>query len=211
LRHEGAAVFTPTLTGLGERRHLLSPRIDLEWWVTDVVNTIESEEMTDIVLVGHSFGGMVISGVADRLPDRIRHLVFLDAGIAESGRSVAADLPADVWVARKREAVTINGVDCFVSPPPEYFGVTDPALVSWMQRRLTPMPIPVYETSLLLQNPAGNALPATFIHCTRPPLPVVARSARRARALEWRFHEIATGHNAMMTEPEQVAMILARI
>jgi pimeloyl-ACP methyl ester carboxylesterase len=211
LRREGAAVFTPTLTGLGERQHLLSPRIDLQWWVTDVVNTIESEELTDIVLVGHSFGGMIISGVADRLADRIRHLIFLDAGIAESGRSVAADLPSDVWVARKREAVTIDGVACFVNPPPEYFGVTDPGLVSWMQRRLTPMPVRVYETSLCLQNPVGNALPATFIHCTRPPLPVVARSALKARSLEWCYREIATGHNAMMIEPKQVAAILAGI
>ncbi len=210
LRRAGHAVFTPTLTGSGERRHSLSPAIDLEHWVVDVVDVIECEELEDIVLVGHSFGGMVISGVADRLEHRIGHVVFLDAGIAESGRPVAADLPAEVWALRIRDVVDVAGVPCFPPPPAGYFGVTDDALAAWLARRLTPMPIRVYETSIRLQNPVGNGLPATFVHCTRPELPVVTRSAIKAKSMGWHYVDIATGHDAMLLEPHRVASILAR-
>jgi pimeloyl-ACP methyl ester carboxylesterase len=209
LRRAGHAVFTPTLTGLGERRQSLGPAIDLEHWVADIIDVVECEELVDIVLVGHSFGGMVISGVADRLEDRIRHLVFLDAGIAESGRPVAEDLPAEVWALRVRDVVDVAGVPCFPPPPPSYFGVTDATLAAWLARRLTPMPTRVYETSIRLQNPVGNGLPATFVHCTRPELPVVARSAAKAKSVGWHYLEIATGHDAMLLEPVRVASILA--
>jgi pimeloyl-ACP methyl ester carboxylesterase len=211
LRRSGHAVFTPTLTGLGERRRSLSPAIDLEHWITDIIDVIECEELVDIVLVGHSFGGMVISGVADRLEDRISHVVFLDAGIAESGRSVAADLPADVWALRLRDVVDVAGVPCFAPPPVSYFGVTDVMLAAWLTRRLTPMPTRVYQNSIRLRNPVGNGLPATFVHCTRPELPVVTRSAIKAKSMGWRYVEIATGHDAMLLEPVRVASILAEV
>jgi pimeloyl-ACP methyl ester carboxylesterase len=209
LRRAGHTVFTPTLTGCGERRHSLRPAIDLEHWVTDIIDVIECEELVDTVLVGHSFGGMVISGVADRLQDRLRHLVFLDAGIAESGRPVAADLPAEVWDVRVRDVVDVAGVPCFPPPPASYFGVTDATLADWLTRRLTPMPTCVYETSIRLQKPVGNGLPATFIHCTRPELPMVTRSALKARSMDWHYVDIATGHDAIVLEPMRVASILA--
>lgn len=209
LRRAGHAVFTPTLTGLGERRRSLSPAIDLEHWVADIVDVIECEELVDVVLVGHSFGGMVISGVADRIEARLSSLVFLDAGIAESGRPVAADLPAEVWALRAREVVDVAGVPCFAPPPAGYFGVTDVTLAGWLARRLTPMPTRVYETAIRLQNPVGNGLPATFVHCTRPALPVVARSAIKAKSVGWHCLELATGHDAMLLEPVRVTSILA--
>ena len=209
LRRTGHTVFTPTLSGMGERKHSLSPAIDLEHWVADIIDVIEYEELGDLVLVGHSFGGMVISGVADRLNDRISHLVFLDAGIAESGRPVVADFPVELWALRLRDVLDVAGVPCIPPPPASYFGVTDAMLAAWLAPRLTPMPIRVYETSIRLQHPVGNGLPATFVHCTRPKLPVVTRSAIKAKSMGWHYVDIATGHDAMLLDPVRVASILA--
>ena len=109
LRAAGHTVFTPTQTGLGERRHLLSRDITLDTFVLDVVNVIESEELGDVILVGHSFGGITITAVADRLPERLRHLVYLDAGVVHSGASVFAEYPADLVAARRNAAAASPG------------------------------------------------------------------------------------------------------
>src|SRR5260221_1599406 len=109
LRAAGHEVFTPTQTGLGERKHLLSKDITLDTFTGDIVNVIEVEELSSVVLVGHSFGGLAISGVADAMPDRIRHLVYLDSLMAEGGRSPFYSLPPDVVAARRRTAEETSG------------------------------------------------------------------------------------------------------
>src|ERR1700678_102881 len=96
LRAAGHRVFTPTQTGLGERKHLLSKDITLDTFTTDIVNVIEAEELSDIILVGHSFGGNAISGVADVMPERIRHLVYLDSLVVEGDKSPFDGLSAEV-------------------------------------------------------------------------------------------------------------------
>src|SRR5262245_55135541 len=102
LRARGHTVVTPTQTGLGERSHLISKSIDLDVFVTDIVNVLKFEDLKDVVLVGHSFGGNTISGVADRMPERIRHLIYLDTAMLESGHSVFSLLPKEVVEARTK-------------------------------------------------------------------------------------------------------------
>jgi pimeloyl-ACP methyl ester carboxylesterase len=117
LRGMGHRVTTPTQTGLGERKHLLSKDITLDTFTADVVNHIEAEELKDVILVGHSFGGTSITGAADKIPDRIRHLVYLDSVILENGKSVFSALPPDI-VAARRKTVAEQGQGIFIPPPP---------------------------------------------------------------------------------------------
>ena len=125
LRGMGHRVSTPTQTGLGERKHLLSKDITLDIFVADIVNHIEAEELNDVILVGHSFGGASITGTADKIPNRIRHLVYLDSLILENGQSPFSKLPPDVVVAR-RKLVAEQGQGIFVPPPPPTaFGIPE--------------------------------------------------------------------------------------
>jgi pimeloyl-ACP methyl ester carboxylesterase len=125
LRAAGHRVFAPTQTGLGERKHLLSKEITLDIFTRDIANVIEAEELTNIVLVGHSFGGLVISGVADAMPERIRHLVYLDSLVVEGGKSPFDSLPPEVASARKKAAEESSGGLSLPPPPPSAFGVSD--------------------------------------------------------------------------------------
>jgi pimeloyl-ACP methyl ester carboxylesterase len=211
LRQLGYRVFTPTLTGLAERQHLLSPAVDLDLWVGDITTLIEHEHLTDVILVGHSFAGHVITGVAGRCARRLRHLVFLDGGPAEPGVPVAASLPPPVWAARMATAFERCGVRCFHAPPAGYFGIDDPGLAAWLESRLTPMPVAAYTTSLALREPLGTGYPVSFIHCTAPALEIAAQAAEQARARGWTMIEIPTGHDAMLTAPDAVVAILGAI
>src|SRR5574341_414579 len=136
LRSAGHRVFAPTQTGLGERSHLLSTDIDLNVFVQDIVNVIECEELSDVILVGHSFGGNAVTGVADRIPQRLRHVVYLDGIVAHSGKSVMDWLPPAVVAARLKAAQDFDGGLSFPPFKPEAFAVTDPADVAWLNRLL---------------------------------------------------------------------------
>lgn len=207
LRRLGHRVTTPTQTGLGERRHLLSPDITLETFVTDVVNHIEAEELEDIVLVGHSFGGIAIAGAADRIPERIRHLVFLDSRILPGGRSIAEDAPQHFAERRAR-----LGADGGVSPPGHSFGVPDGPDAEWVRRRVTPHPFGTYVSPLDLANPIGNGRPRTYIACTAPLHDSVLGSQAWVRSQPgWGWRELATGHDAMITAPDELAALLVEL
>ena len=218
LRAAGHRVTTPTQTGLGERAHLLSAQITLDTFVEDVVRHLETEELEDVVLVGHSFGGNGISGAADRVPGRIRHLVYLDAMILEDGQTPWGRMRPEV-AAERRRLVQEQGAGIVAPPPPvSAFGVPeDHPLAPWVRRRLTPHPAGTYRTPLRLGGPPGNGLPCTYIACSAPwyaPLDW-ARDWVRARPASgghgWAWQEIATGHDAMVTAPEELARMLAAI
>src|SRR3981189_2941505 len=140
LRAGGLQVFTPTQTGLGERKHLLSKDITLDTFTKDIANVIEAEELSNVVLVGHSFGGLSISGVADAMPARIRHLVYLDSLMVEGGKKPFDSLPPDVVAARLKAAEESSGGLSLPAPPPSAFGVSDAKDTEWVKRRLTPHP-----------------------------------------------------------------------
>ena len=149
LRGMGHRVSTPTQTSVGERKHLLSKDITLDTFTADIINHIQAEELDDIILVGHSFAGTSITGAADKLPDQIRHLVYLDSTILENGQSVFSVLPPDV-VAARRKLVAEQGQGIFIpAPPPTAFGIPEnhPS-ADWVKRRLTPHPVSAFDSPM---------------------------------------------------------------
>jgi pimeloyl-ACP methyl ester carboxylesterase len=212
LRTQGHRVFTPTQTGLGERRHLLSPAITLETFIADLVNMLAFEDLEDVVLVGHSFAGPVITGATDRVPERIRHLVYLDAGISEDGEAPFDRLPQAVVAERTRVALESSGGLTIPPPPPLAFGVPDGPDAEWLARHLTPHPFATFTDRLRLANPPGNGLPCTYICCTDPIYGPAEMSRQRVRGKPgWTWREIPTGHDAMVTAPAALTRMLIEI
>ncbi|WOJ91091.1 alpha/beta hydrolase [Methylocapsa polymorpha] len=215
LRAQGHAVFAPTFTGMGERAHLLNKDIGIDTFVQDLVEVILTEELTDVVLVGHSFGGMPITGLADRIPERIAHVVYLDGLVPESGESAFSTIPRAEAEARIALAQKANG-GLAVPPPdvlPAPFGLAEgTADYAWVKRRLTPHPLGAYTRPLLLGAPAGNGLPCAYIYCSSPPYPFLEPSLRRAQAGPgWTLIDLAAPHEAMITHPEDVTRILLEL
>jgi len=208
LRGAGHRVTTPTLTGLGERSHLLAPGIDLDLMVTDIINHLFFEDLGDVHLVGHSFGGPVISGVADRVPERLASLTYLDSIWLESGEAPADLVAPEVWAERAAEAEERYDGLALPVPSPEMFGVTDPEMTAWMTARLTPHPMASYTTPLHLDHPPTNGVPARYVVCTEPAYAPLAPHAERARAAGLETVDLAGPHDAMVTHPEATAGIL---
>jgi pimeloyl-ACP methyl ester carboxylesterase len=213
LRAAGHEVFTPTLTGLGERVHLAHPGIDLDTHIRDVLGVLEYEDLDRVVLVGHSYGSMVITGVADRVPERITHLVYLDGAVARHGQAVLDLFPSDVQAAWREEVAAESDGWRLLPADPSAFGVTDPEDAAWVRARLVPQPFKTFTKPLRLANPAGFAGPKTFIACVEAP----AASWRdamieRVRAEGgWHYRELATGHDVMITAPRQLTELLLEI
>ena len=209
LTKAGARVLTPTMTGLGERAHLLSPSVNLETFIADALGVIEAEELTDIVLVGHSFGGIVISAVADRRPSCVRHLVYLDAVVPKEGCSALSRLPGATAEARVRAARESPGGLTIPAPPAAAFDVPEGAARDWLQRRLTPHPLAAYADPIRLAHPVGNGLPRTYIRCIQPIYEAVRQSyAEIASDQAWSCIDLDTGHDAMITAPDALADLL---
>jgi pimeloyl-ACP methyl ester carboxylesterase len=200
-------VYTPTLTGLGERAHLARPEIDLETHVQDIVAVLETEELRNVVLVGHSYGGLVISGVAARADKRIARLVYLDAFVPDAGRSLLSFMPPERAEGIRKAAAT-DGEGWRIPPfPPERFGVTSARDTEWLARHLVPQPLRTFEQPLAAAPPAK--IPRTYIYCSKPAMGTFDQFAERLRDdRKWRFHDVKTGHDAMVTAPGEIAKIL---
>jgi pimeloyl-ACP methyl ester carboxylesterase len=211
LRAAGHEVFAPTLTGLGERAHLLSPDVDLDTHIEDVVAVLHYEDLRDVILVGHSYGGMVITAVADRAPERVGHLVYLDAATPMNGESLA-ELAAPLMAAARARGRVVDGVELVLFPgtePLPHYGVTDPDDIAWLEARLTPHPFRCFEQPLVLADEArAAAIPQTHIVCTST-LPT--RDPARWAAADGRVWDVDTGHDLMITEPKAVADLLLRV
>ena len=204
---KGHAVFTPSLTGLGDRRHLARPDIDLETHITDVVSLLEMEDLHDVVLVGHSYGGMVVTGAADRASGRIARLVYLDAFVPENDKCLL-DYVVPERAARMREEGEKVGS---VTPPPlSLWGVTDPMHIDFIKPREARHPYGTMVQRIKLTG-AASAVPKTFIYCRSPATGSFDQFAAKYRSAPgWRFHELATGHDAMILMPERVAELLRK-
>jgi len=213
LRRAGHEVYTPTLTGLGERAHLLGPDVDLDMHIDDVVAVLKYEDLHDVVLVGHSYGGMVITGVADRAPSRVGHLVYLDAATPTDGQSLA-DVSPDLMEMARSMGKVVDGVELVLNAMPEagrFYGVTDQEALEWMQGRLTPQPWRTFEQSLrLTDEQAVRRIPRTDIVCVNPLGTGAVDVEERTRGAH-RVFEIDTGHDLMITEPEKVAGFLLEL
>jgi pimeloyl-ACP methyl ester carboxylesterase len=207
----GHRVFTPTMTGVGERAHLLGDAITLETWVRDVTMLIEAEELTDVILVGHSFGGRVVTGVADRLKDRIQQVIFLDSALALSGQSLLDQLPAPARAARIASTQSSGGISI---PPPSALslGVLDAADQVWVDRRMTPQPFGTNAHGISYSGPIGNGLPVSFVEFTEPVYPASERAVAYAKSQKrWKLETLATGHMAMISAPAPLAKLLIRL
>jgi pimeloyl-ACP methyl ester carboxylesterase len=212
LRSQGHRVFTPTQTGLGERAHLLSRQITVDTHIDDVANVIETEELRNVILVGHSYGGMAVTGVADRMPDRIRHIVYLDALIPENGDTAFGILPPGTAEARRKVAREQGGNVALPVPGPEAFPIPDGPGKEWFMRRLRPHPIGTYESPVRLSQPAGAGLSVTYVAYTSPALASIEPSRQRAKAKAgWRYIDLPVPHDVEIPNPEKVTELLAGI
>jgi pimeloyl-ACP methyl ester carboxylesterase len=209
LRRAGHAVHAPTLTGLSERAHLLSPLVGLDTHVEDVVRLLDVLDLRDVVLVGHSYAGQVVTAVADRRPERLAGRIHLDAFVGEDGESARSLLPETVehhWSTAAAEQghgwlVPVRSL--------AVLGVEDPDDVAWLAPRLTPHPWKTYTDPLRLAG-AGTTVPAAFVECTDW-MRVFRVQAERAQAFGWPVVQLATGHEAMVTAPEELAEILLQL
>lgn len=208
LRRKGHRVFTPTLTGMGERSHLIGFRPNLETWIEDVAQVLRFEDLSDVILVGHSFSGSIVSAIADRMPDRLRRIIYLDAMVLESGQSPKDVVPAGRIEAYELRARESGGI--VVAPnDPEAFGIVEPAMKEWFRSKLTPHPIQTYLDPLELDNPLGNGVVATYIACSRPFAPYLTVSRSIAHSMPgWTYLEIPTDHNVMTLDPKLLVDLL---
>jgi pimeloyl-ACP methyl ester carboxylesterase len=207
LQGAGHEVFTPTLTGLGERWHLANPDIGLATHVEDVVNVLRFEQMEGVVLVGHSYGGVVITGVAENVPERIGQLVYVDAFVPEDGQALF-DL-VDPGVKAHFEAVAQSGDGWRIPYDPPDGPDT---------HRRTPVPIKVLADPLAVGNPLAGALPRTYIACAdtvtdlgEVGLTLVATARRLKAEPAWRSRELSTGHVPMETMPRELTDLLLEL
>ena len=211
LEARGHTVLTPTQTGLGERAHLLSREIDLNVFVEDIARVFIMEQLEDVVLVGHSFAGNAISGIAEQMPERLRQLIYLDAILIQSGETPFSRNPPQVAAARIKASQDFDGGISIPVPPLDAFGVTKPEDIAWIGNRLVPHPLQTFQSALSFSNPIGNGVPATYIACTEPWYAPLASSRDRAKEMGWPIREIATGHDAMVTAPGELAELLIEI
>ena len=222
LRAAGHAVYAPSLTGLADRSHLLTPDIDLDTHIADIVNLLKWEDLTDVILVGHSYGGMVITGIADRAPERVGQLVYLDAAHPKNGESLFKRPEAS----RSGEGAggsgsaagaptLVNGVELLMFPNEQLIhgalGVTDPRDVKWLMEKLTPHPAKAFYQPLRLQNEAAVRRIRTTDIWRTPVLAQLRKSGAPFTHAQTIWEIDSTSHNLMITEPKQVTDMLLKL
>ncbi|GAA4390010.1 alpha/beta fold hydrolase [Tsukamurella soli] len=210
LRAAGHEVYTPTLTGLGDRAHLLSRDIGLDTHVQDLVATFEFEDIEDAVLVAHSYGGVVATGAMEQLAPRVRRLVYLDAQIPRTGESVFGMVGPERTAVM--EAMVEKDGDGWFVPPSDarMYGVTDPDDIEWANRRITAQPVKTYRDAA---GPTEQAWrhPGMFIECTPSRIEenILTRARERsATDPTFGYRILGAPHNAMVTHPDVLAALL---
>jgi pimeloyl-ACP methyl ester carboxylesterase len=204
MRAAGHEFWTPTCTGVGERAHLANPSIDLDTHIQDIVNVLEFEDLKDVVLVGHSYGGMVATGVADRVRERIKQVIYLDAFVPEDGKALL-DYAGEHG--KKMRSVAEDGWRVPPNPmPPD----TPQADLDWANPRRRPQPVKTMASPIRLSGKTPP--PRTYIYCKRtPPGDPFGQFAERARREGWRYYELDASHNPHITMPEEFAALLTKI
>lgn len=210
LRAAGFRVHTPTMSGAGEKRHLAHPHIALQNWVDDIKQLIETQDLCDVVLVGHSFGGRVATGVVDQLPHRVREVIFLDSVLAPSGVSLLAQMPSEMAQSRTSDADTHGGF--LPVPAPEQLGIFSPEMSARYLAHATPQPFGLNTSQLVYEGDIGRGRPVTYLAFTEPfhigsePSLAFARSQQG-----WVVKELAVGHCPMLTHPELLGSELLNV
>jgi pimeloyl-ACP methyl ester carboxylesterase len=214
----GYDVYTPTLTGMGERAHLMDFATGLGVHVRDIENVLEYEDISGVILVGHSYGGMVVTAAAESCRRRIERIVYLDAYVPDNGQSLF-DVQPEATVRLFKKWADAWGDGRRVVPSrsfPENWGILDEDLKAWVFHRLTDYPLVCSGEKVSLSSPEAAAIKRTYIRCTglSPAGRIVAEdfrsSVEKARQEGWDFYEIEAGHDAMLTHPEAVAKLLIK-
>jgi len=207
LIQSGARLYTPTLTGLGERAHLLSPSVSLETHVADVLQVLEEPALSDVILVGHSYAGMVITAVADRLPQRLARLVYLDAIVPRSGQCLL-DCASPEFRSRIDEQVKARGDGWRIPiPAPESLGLLQQADIDWVMPKLVPHPYRSFCEAVHFRSRDAYKVPRTYINCIGNKPRGGPRSQQSAGIED--YHELSSGHDAMVTAPLELATLLS--
>jgi pimeloyl-ACP methyl ester carboxylesterase len=208
LRQAGHEVFTPTLTGLGDRSHLMSASINLDTHVQDILGLLRWEELTDVVLCAHSYGGMVITAAADRVPDTIRSLVYLDAVVPDDGKSLLDFVPADAAAAYRHEARTIGEGFRLAPIPAEIYNVNNHDR-AWIDRRCTDHSINCFEQKVHLSGAWMAVANRVYVHAAGWARASVRQFYERFRHDPgWRVLSLPCGHDVMIDMPQEVTEIL---
>ena len=212
LRRSGHEVFTPTLTGLGERAHLFDDKIDLDTHIQDVLGVLRCEELSDVVLCGHSYGGMVITGVADEAPEQIRSLVYLDALVPAEGKSALDALPAEL-ASGLQESARASASGFRVGPAPAEAFAVNAQDRAWVDRRCVDHPLKTFEQPIRLEGNWKQVPRHAYIYATgwSPGIgdPFFENARQEAG---WLAIKLACGHNVMIDRPEDLAeMLIASI
>ncbi|GAA0253413.1 alpha/beta fold hydrolase [Cryptosporangium japonicum] len=203
----GHRVLAPSLTGHGDHPRPMAPDVGLETYVDDVVGLILAEDLTDVILVGHSYAGLIVSSAANRVPDRVARLVYLDAMVPRDGETavdvmpitqVLIDAAEDGWVAPLPELPAPHGL----------FGVTDPDDVAWVRSMLVDEPVLAYRQPVRLDDPAVAAVPRVHIHCVGSEVEGITRRPVPAGEPVW---ELRSGHDCMVTVPDDLAAVLLKL
>jgi len=201
----GHRLVTPTYTGLGERAHLARPDVDLDTHIADMLGVLEFEELTDVDLIGHSYGGMVASGVADRARSRIKQLIYIDAFVPSDGESLFDLVPPDL---KAQRAPSGDGWRIPPNPMPPDTPAEDRA---WAEPKRLPQPAQTFMQKLKLQN-GPLTLPRHYIYCTRhSPDDRFRRFYERAKREGWSAYEIDSSHSPQVTNPVALAELLTKI
>ena len=210
LRAKGWRVFAPSLTGLGDRAHLLSPAVDFDTHVQDVLGIVEAEELSDVVLVGHSAGGTVITAVADRVPDKVAGLLYLDASLPEPGQSMfdfmgdSQGVP-DLFRARAGEHGDGWRVPAGQPFDAAGFGIEDPDDQAWFNRRVSDHPLAAFQDKIALTGDWERVPHKTYIRCERFQVAHGEPTIAKAEAdPAWKSQRWDCGHSPHITDPAKV-------
>ncbi|WP_424631129.1 alpha/beta fold hydrolase [Bradyrhizobium sp. SYSU BS000235] len=207
LEKKGHKVFAPTLTGLGERSHLLTKDVNVSTHVTDIVNVLKWEDLKDVVLVGHSYGGLVISGVAEQAGDRISSIIFLDAFLPENGDSLL-EKSSPAFKSAIEAALGRNEAS-FKAPPAAAFGVTDEKDQAWVNSKTTPQPIGTYGEKATYTGGRDKIAKKAYIRAEGYKSPTFDANVAKVKSKpDWKLAEMKTGHDVMVIAPDQLVTML---
>ena len=212
LRAAGHDVYTPTMTGFGERSHQLSPAVGLETNITDIANVLLWEELNNVILVAASYAGMVTTCVADRMPERISALVYQNAFIAADGVAQNDLLPDWRREMIEKELAEAEDAWCMPAPDPKLFGVTDPAELEWIGSKMAPQSAKTFQDKARVTGAHEAITNRTYIRATGYPNNTFDRYLAEAQAdPSWRAEVLETSHDAMISAADDIVRILLEV
>ena len=218
LKQQGATVYTPTLTGMESFQHPASKDIGLTVHIQDIVHLIQENKLENVILVGHSYSGFVLTGVAEIIPNKIDQLIYLDAFIPEDNQSLFDLMSKETIDGMKSSLVNAEGKgkqdgaeEVWLLPPgePQAYGVVAQEDVAWLQKHMVYTPVLTFEERVRVNNPAAQAIRRYFIRCAE--FEFLAPYEQKAKQAGWVVFQIEAGHDAMIIKPEALTDILLQI